>query len=221
MLWTAEQPGARFWIRPGAMAVSCADLCRKDRVAVHGDPAAVAGLLRDEVLPDVGPSYRPVGSEELIHAVTDRLPELAIAGTFAWMDVAGPIDRKTAGRWLFDDELADVSALIDEHFPDSYARPGDNGVYRWAGLYGDDGILYAAAADAWSTPGVGFLAGVVTHSGVRGRGVAQALCAYVTNELAAGRTRVALFVDYWNVAAVSAYGKLGFEVRPLAVARVS
>ncbi|MEU4240503.1 GNAT family N-acetyltransferase [Actinoplanes sp. NPDC026619] len=221
MLWAAEQPGARFWIRPGAMAVACADLCRGDRVAIHGDPAAVAALLRDEVLPDVGPSYRPVGGEQLIADVVGLSPQLKVAGRFAWMDVAGAVDRKQAGRWLFDDELPGVTALLDEFFPKSYARPGGNGVYRWAGLHDYDGTLLAAAADAWTTPAVGFLAGVITHPAVRGRGVAQAICAYVTNELAAGRNRVALLADYDNVAAISAYRKLGFDLRPVAAARVS
>jgi GNAT superfamily N-acetyltransferase len=221
MLWAAEQPGARFWIRPGAMAVACADLCRRDRLAIHGDPAAVAALLRDEVLPDVGPSYRPIGGEQLVGEVVALMPQLKVAGRFAWMDVAGPVDRKQAGRWLFDDELGDVTTLLDEHFPKSYARPGGNGVHRWAGIQDSSGTLFAAAADAWTTPAVGFLAGVVTHPAVRGRGVAQAICAYMTNELATGRARVALLADYDNVAAISAYRKLGFDLRPLAAARVS
>jgi ribosomal protein S18 acetylase RimI-like enzyme len=219
LLWAADQPGARFWIRAGAMAVACADLCHYDRVAIHGDPAAVAALLRDEVLPEVGPTYRPVGAEDLVVAVAARLPQLKVAGRFAWMETTAPVDRKQAGRWLFDDELDGVSALLDEHFPKSYARPGGHGVYRWAGLHDVDGNLVAVAADAWTTPAVGFLAGVVTHPLLRGRGIAQALCAYVTNELAAGRTRVALLADYDNVAAVTAYRKLGFDLRPLAAAR--
>ncbi|GAA0575619.1 hypothetical protein GCM10010172_70450 [Paractinoplanes ferrugineus] len=220
MLWAAEQPGARFWIRSGAMAVACADLCRRDRLAIHGEAAAVATLLRDEVLPDVGPTYRPVGSEQLVVEVAALVPELTVAGRFAWMDVAGQVDRKQAGRWLFEDELTDVTALIDAYFPKSYARPGGSGVHRWAGIQDSNGTLFAAAADAWTTPAVGFLAGVVTHPSVRGRGLAQAICAYVTNELAAGRTRVALFADYENVAAISAYRKLGFDLRPLAAARL-
>ncbi|GIM88699.1 GNAT family N-acetyltransferase [Paractinoplanes toevensis] len=221
LLWAADQPGARFWIRPGAMAVACADLCTKDRIAIHGDPAEVAALLCDEVFPDVGPSYRPVGREDLVADVAARVDGLEVAGRFAWMEVTGPVDRKQAGRWLFDDELAQVTAMIDAYFPDSYARPGGSGVHRWAGLHDSDGTLVAAAADAWSTPAVGFLAGVVTHPEMRGQGLAQAVCAYVTNELAAGRTRVALLADYWNVAAVTAYKSLGFDLRPLAAAKVS
>ncbi|GIE07419.1 hypothetical protein Adu01nite_87690 [Paractinoplanes durhamensis] len=201
------------------MVVACADLCRRDRLAIHGESAAVAALLRDEVLPDVGPTYRPFGGEDLVVDVVARLPELVVAGRFAWMDVTVPVDRKIAGRWLFDDELPDVAALLDDHFPESYARPGGNGVSRWAGLQGDDGRLLAVVADAWTTPAVGFLAGVTTRPDVRGRGLAQAVCAYVTNELICGRTRVALLADYGNAAAVTAFRKLGFDLRPLAAAR--
>jgi len=198
---------------------ACPELSRRDRLVVSGDPPEVADLV-GEVLPLTGPSFRPMGAENLVDEVVRRVPGLRIAGRFGWMDVTGPVAVDDGGaepRWLGDD-LTEVAALLDEAFPASYARPGGPGVHRWAGLRDDDGRLLAVAADAWSTPAVGFLAGVATRPDARGRGLATALCAFVTNELLAGRSRVALLADYGNVAAVTTYRKLGFDLRPLAAA---
>jgi len=216
--WSAEQPGARRWDRPGATAIAVPDLSRRDRLAIHGEPAAVAGLVR-EVLPAVGPTYRPLGAEDLVVEVADRVPDLEVAGRFAWMDVTVPVGG-AGGGWLTDAELPEVAALLDTDFPDSFARPGGRGVRRWAGVRDGSGRLVAVAADAWSTSSVGFLAGVATRADLRGRGLARAVCGFVVDDLLAGRDRVALFADYWNVAAVTTYSRMGFDLRPVAAARV-
>jgi ribosomal protein S18 acetylase RimI-like enzyme len=220
LMWAADRPGVRLWQAAGATAIACPDLSRRDRIMVHGRPAELAALLRD-VLPLVGPSFRPMGDEALLAEVTARLPGLTIAGRFAWMDRTSPIPApdETAPRWLAEAELPEVAALLDEAFPESYARPGGRGVSRWAGIRdGGSGELLAVAADAWSGTRIGFLAGVATRRSARGRGLAARLCRFATNELLTGRTRVALFADYWNVAAVATYRKLGFDLRPLAAA---
>ncbi|GIF08156.1 GNAT family N-acetyltransferase [Actinoplanes siamensis] len=90
---------------------------------------------------------------------------------------------------------------------------------RWAGLRDDGGRLVAVAADAWSTVETGFLAGVTTRPDARGRGLAADLCAFATDELLAGRERVALLADYTNVPAVRTYQRLGFRIRRVAAAR--
>jgi predicted GNAT family acetyltransferase len=74
------------------------------------------------------------------------------------------------------------------------------------------------AAEAWPVPGIGFLAGVATHPDARGRGLAKRLCAFVTDDLLRDNERVALFVDYWNEAALRTYRRLGFTLRPLGAA---
>ena len=217
IVWARQdgRPGVRTWSRPGAVAVACPDLSRRDRLVVQGEPGAVAALLTGEVLPAVGPGYRPLGDEALLDAVAERVPQVAVAGRFGWMDVTTPV-APGRGAWLdgADDEVA---RLLETAFPDSYARPGGSGVHRWAGLR-DGGELRATAAEAWSVADVGFVAGVATHPAARGRGLAAALCGFVTNDLLRDRSRVALFVDYWNEAALRTYRRLGFTLRPLAAA---
>jgi ribosomal protein S18 acetylase RimI-like enzyme len=219
IVWARQdaRPGVRIWSRPDAVAVACPDLSRRDRLAVQGDPDAVAGLLAGEVLPQVGPTYRPLGDERLIAALADRVPGVRLTGRFGWMDVTAPV-APGRGEWLPDD--AEVARLLRVAFPDSYAQPGRTGVRRWAGIR-DGGALRATAAEAWSSADIGFLAGVTTHPAARGRGLAAALCGFVTNELLRGRTRVALFVDHDNVAALRTYRRLGFALRRLGAATLS
>ncbi|GAB2615049.1 hypothetical protein Aab01nite_27260 [Paractinoplanes abujensis] len=219
-MWAAERPGASIWAVPGAAVVAAPGLSRRDRLVVHGEPGAVAALL-GKVLPEVGPSFRPLGAEELVVAVAERVPGLSVAGRFAWMETSTPPgEPNEAGepRWLREGELGEAAALLAEAFPASYAQVGAAGVARWAGLRDEGGRLVAIAADAWSSPRTGFLAGVTTRPGHRGRGRAATLCSFVVRELLRGRERVALFADYDNVAAVATYRKLGFALGPLAAA---
>ena len=55
IVWARQdgRPGVRTRSRPGAVAVACPDLCRRDRLAVQGDPDAVAALPTSEVLPEL------------------------------------------------------------------------------------------------------------------------------------------------------------------------
>ncbi|WP_205315184.1 hypothetical protein, partial [Nonomuraea lactucae] len=110
---------------------------RRDRLAVWGDAARAAKLVR-HALAVLGPSYRPLGE----------------------------------------------AVLLAEHAPRSYAVPGAAGVTRWAGTR-IGGRLAAVAADAWSAPSVGFLAGVATAAPFRGRGLAERVCRWVSRELVA------------------------------------
>jgi RimJ/RimL family protein N-acetyltransferase len=175
----------------------------------------VAALLR-EVLPEVGTSFRPLGDEALIEAVAQRVPQLEVAGRFGWLDVTRPVPATGLGdpHWLGG--TSGVAELLEDAFPESYAWPGGSGVRRWAGITQER--LVAVAAEAWSVPEIGFLAGVATRPQARGRGLAASVCAFVTNELFAGRQRVALIADYWNSAAIATYRRLGFTLRPLGAA---
>ncbi|MEV6301804.1 GNAT family N-acetyltransferase [Actinoplanes sp. NPDC051861] len=220
--WALAAQDARVWRRPDAVVVACPDLSHWDRLVMGGDPAALAELV-GEVLPEVGGNFRPFGDEELVADVVGRVPGLAVSARFAWMETLEPVGAGVRGgvsaEWLGEDSWPEVSALLEESFPDSYAKPGGAGVRRWAGIRDEGGRLVAVLAEAWSTEEIGFLAGVTTRPEVRGRGLGAELCAFATDELLGSRERVALIVDYWNVAAVATYRKLGFSTRPVAAAR--
>ncbi|MEU4688654.1 GNAT family N-acetyltransferase [Actinoplanes sp. NPDC023714] len=215
--WAAASEGARMFRDPEAVVVACPDLAHWDRLVMAGDPDAL-GRLVPEALAATGPSFRPFGPEELVETVAERVPGLELSARFAWMDTTAPVTLPVRGAWLGEDEWPEVTALLTESFPDSYAWPGAPGVHRWAGVR-EGGRLIAVAAEAWSTPEIGFLGGVATRREARGRGLAAALCGFMTNELLNGRERVALLADYDNVAAVATYAKLGFQTRRVAAAR--
>jgi FR47-like protein len=216
LAWSAQdgRAGTRTWTHGDATAIAYPALSRRDRIAVRGSVRDVTDLLR-EILPLVGPTYRPLGDEDLITAVAGEISELELAGRFAWMETTDPIGATPGPAWL--DQTDDVAALLDAAFPDSYARPGADGVRRWAGIRHNDELV-ATAAEAWSVRDVGFMAGVTTRIDARGRGLAKAICGFVTDELLKEHPRVALFADYWNEAAIATYRALGFKLRPLAAA---
>ncbi|MEU4161812.1 GNAT family N-acetyltransferase [Actinoplanes sp. NPDC026670] len=219
--WALHAPGARVWRNPGAVVVACADLSHWDRLVINGAPDAVAGLLR-EVLASTGETFRPFGTEELITEVVARVPELAVSATFAWMETTEPVGRDggvVEPVWLPEADWPEVTAMIKESYPESYAWPGNPGVLRWAGIRDADGELLTVAAEAWSTAEIGFMSGVATRPSARGRGLGAAICAFTADELLAGRERVALLVDYWNTAALATYTGLGFTTRRVAAAR--
>jgi ribosomal protein S18 acetylase RimI-like enzyme len=218
VLWAGQgmKDGIRAWYAGDAVAVVAPDLSRHDRIVVRGPVDDAAALVRG-VLGLVGPTYRPFGDEELIRGLVERIPELSLRATFGWMEIdEAPVETVTA-RWFGDD--AGVAELLDEASPTSYARPGDAGVLRWAGIE-ESGKLLSVAADAWSAPEVGFLAGVATRPVARGRGLSRQVCAFVTAELVKRHGRVALMVDGGNETAIGLYRKLGYRYHPVGAAHL-
>ncbi|WP_427886777.1 GNAT family N-acetyltransferase [Kribbella sp. GL6] len=215
--WAAQgfTTGARAWRAGSAVVVAAPDVSRHDRLAVVG-PVSEAVRLAAAVLTEVGPSFRPFGDEELIREMAEHLPGLEFAAAFGWMDTDQVPDVTTTAAWLDGD--AGVAALLDTASPSSYAWPGHPGVRRWAAVTGDDGELLSVAADAWSAPGVGFLAGVATHPVARGKGLSGQVCGFVTAELVKRHGRVALMVDGDNAAAIAVYRRLGYTYRQVAAA---
>ncbi|MFO7252182.1 MAG: GNAT family N-acetyltransferase [Actinomycetes bacterium] len=231
IMWGAQgmKPGIRAWAAADAVAVAAPGLFRRDRIIVLGDPAPAAALVR-HALAECGPTFRVLGDEHLVRALTERLPELDSYVTFDWMDTGGPIppgpdgaaaaDGRVTVRWLAPDEDPKVADLLEVASPTSWAQPGLPGVRRWAGAW-RDGELVACAADAWSAPTVGLIAGVATAPAHRGRRYAEAVCRHVATALLAAHGRVALMVDADNHAAIRVYTRLGLTRRGIAAARLA
>lgn len=218
--WAAQgfAAGARCWWAGDAVAVASADVSKHDRLAVVGS-VDDAARLTTAVLAEVGPSYRPFGDEGLIRALAERVPGLRFSAAFGWMDADQVPDVTTSATWLDGD--VGVEELLTEASPSSYAWPGHPGVRRWAALTGDRGELVSIAADAWSAPAVGFLAGVATHPVARGKGLSRQVCGFVTAELVKSYGRAALMVDGDNAAAIAVYRRLGYTYRQVAAASAS
>ncbi|TQS29491.1 GNAT family N-acetyltransferase [Microbispora sp. KK1-11] len=221
------RPGVRAWAYGDAVAVASPEASRRDRLMVRGTTAQVVPLVR-HALAEAGPSYRPLGDAELIEQVVEAVPELEPAVRFSWMgteklapprqEVTGQevTGREGAACWLADSAAPEVAALLAAANPGSYAVPGLPRVRRWAGVRDGSGALLAVAADAWSAPTVGLLAGVATAAPARGRGLGERVCRFVATALLAEHGRAALMVDDWNRAAVVVYERLGFARRRVA-----
>ncbi|MFG2881713.1 GNAT family N-acetyltransferase [Streptomyces sp. NPDC048297] len=222
LLWAAADltHGTRVFSVGEATAVAAPGLSCRDRLALTG-PAEDASVLVRAVLPQIGPTFRPIGDEKLIRDLVTRVPALEFVDAFGWMQIDTATGRCGAATWLTASDRADIAALLDEAFPDSYARPGRSGVRRWAGARDESGALLACAADAWSAPHVGFLAGVATAQQARGRGIGAGVCGFVLDSLVAEHGVAALIVDSWNTAAVHLYRGFGLSWRPAAAARVT
>jgi ribosomal protein S18 acetylase RimI-like enzyme len=205
--------GIRAWRLGGAVAVASPGLCRRDRLALYG-PADDAAALTAGALGALGPAYRPFGDESLVRRVAELVPGLTVRA-FGWMDTETLPDRLTTAHWLTDD--TGVAEVLEDSAPDSYAWPGAAGVRRWAAITDDSGPL-SVAADAWSAPAQGFLAGVATRRSARGRGLSGQVCAFVTAELVKRHGRCGLMVDTDNAAAIAVYQRLGYTYRPVAAA---
>jgi ribosomal protein S18 acetylase RimI-like enzyme len=120
-------------------------------------------------------------------------------------------------RLASDDEQAAIARVLDEVFPDSLARPGLPGVTRWWVETDALGVA-ACAADAWSAPSVGLLAGVATATRARGRGLGSSVTAAALSTLVRDHRAAALMVDADNAAARSVYRSLGMPYRPVRAA---
>ncbi|WP_018348085.1 GNAT family N-acetyltransferase [Longispora albida] len=220
LVWAA-QGDARTFTHGDAIAVASPGLSRRDRLAVAGPPADLAALVPD-VLAEIGPTYRPIGAVSAVTALCQQVPCLTLVDKFGWMDLSGPPTGPERGRagWLAAEDDKPIGKLLDAAWPSAHARPGVDGVRRWAGLRDCAGRLAACAADAWSAPTLGFLTGVATHPEARGRGYAADVCAFTLQSMIEEYGRAALVVDGWNYAAIRLYRHLGLTYREFAAARV-
>ncbi|MEV5893839.1 GNAT family N-acetyltransferase [Nonomuraea fuscirosea] len=223
VMWAAQglTGAGRAWALGDAVVAGSPLISRRDRLAVWGGAACAAELLR-HALGELGPAYRPLGEVELMSEVTAKLDGVRERGRFSWMSLpAAPTSALGDGvGWVEAKAEAEVAALLAAAAPHSYAVPGAAGVNRWAGVR-VDGRLAAVAADAWSAPTVGLLAGVATDAAFRGRGLAERVCRWASRELVAAYGRAALMVDDVNAVAIGVYERIGYRRRPVMAAHVT
>lgn len=221
LLWLAQDGVGRTtdaWVSRSAIAVARRALPQGDRVAVTGPISDVAGLL-SSLMRQVGTRYRLIGDAPLITALATA-GGLRVVEEFWWMqlDVDELRDDDYGDvRWLDESEMVEVARLIHCAFPTSRARPGANGVRRWAGIR-RGGELVAVGADAWSCSSVGFISGVTTHPDHRQRGLAKRVSAFVIRQLLDDCGRVGLYAEDRNHRAFALYRGLGMTSRRLATA---
>jgi ribosomal protein S18 acetylase RimI-like enzyme len=203
------------WAHGAAVGVHAPGLNRRDRFVLSGPAEDVAVILRGQ-LREHGPSLNPLVSSDLSEALRELLPDVVEQASFGWMQRAGQLPGTTGVRWLGEHELDDAEALLRKANPGSYVWPNEPAARRWAGVH-VDGTLVAVGADAWSSPDVGFLAGVATHPDHRGRGLSTAICTFVASALLAEHGTCALMVDADNDIAIGLYGRLGFRYRSVTI----
>ncbi len=202
--------GGVAWAHGEAVGVLAPALNRFDRFVLAGPVEDVAVILRTRGRPD----FRPLVTTE----TAAGLPGYERLATFGWMERDGSLDAPDLG-WLREDEWDDVESLLRKASPDSFVRPYEPGPRRWTGIRAEDGTLVAAGAEAWSAPGIGFVAGVATHPDHRGRGLSTSVCAFLTGALLAESGRCALMVDGTNTAAIKVYERLGYRYRSVTALR--
>lgn len=216
-IWAAQglQAGGYAWEHGGGVAVGCPGLSGRDRLVVRG-PARAASVLVREAIAVLGPGYAPVGDPELMAALLDEVCWLAPGPCFGWMDGTEPPRHRPAHpvRWLARREWQAADDVLAVVFPRSGAKAKIPEVRRWAGIGAPGARLTCVAADAWSAPGVGFLAAVAVTPDARRSGQGRDACGFLLSALLAAYGRVALMVRPKNDAAVAMYKQLGLAYRP-------
>lgn len=211
--WASQalSSGGAAWEHRGAVAVHAPSLTRRRRLVLSGPPEGVASLLAAH---GRGTNLRPLLERPLALEVASLMPTPWVEDKpFGWMDRSGELPLPADVSWLTraDD---DVPPLLRAANPDSWAWPGETGVRRWAGVH-ESNTLVATAAEAWSSPNVGFMMGVAVHPSYAGKGLGHRVCQFVTSSLLSLYGACALFVENYNAPAIALYRKLGFAYRDI------
>jgi GNAT superfamily N-acetyltransferase len=221
--WTAQglHASGRAWEHEGGVAVACPQLCGRDRIVVRGAAAAAVRLVR-EAIDALGPSFLLIGDPPLMGGLLSRMRWLEPYTVFGWMDgTRRPRHQRVHSvRWLARREWQAASEVLDVAAPSVYARPWLPGIRRWAGITDAQGRLTCTLADAWSVPGIGFMAGLAVLPQARGAGQGRDVTTFVLEALLAAHGRAALMTWDCNSAAGKMYAKLGMSGRPQQILRV-
>jgi hypothetical protein len=221
--WTAQglNSAGRAWEHGGAVAVSCPDLHGRDRIVVRGPVAAAVRLVR-EAIDALGPSFVLIGDPPLMAGLLVRMRWLEPSSFFGWMDSTKRPghQRVHSVRWLARREWQAASEVADAAAPWDYVRPWLPGIRRWAGITDAQGRLTCTLADAWSVPGLGFMAGLAVLPHARGYGQGRDATTFVLEALLAAHGRAAVMTEDCDSSAGKIYASLGMSGRQQQILRV-
>lgn len=180
-----------------------------------GDHAAVRELLEGLV-----GRVAALGTESISipQEYADQLAatfELGSGGEWDWMwtdrepPPAAHEDRLTV---LDDtDDAQELESLATAHSPTGEGDPGTGRTQLWLGIRSAGGELLAAGAMQSLDSGVPHLAGIVTHTDHRGRGLARAVTAGLTRHAVAAHGVCTLGMYSANPPARAIYSGLGYH----------
>lgn len=202
-----RSPHITGWVGDGAVVWRATDA--EERVSYlmsRGEPAAVAALLAEllEELSDQTRVTLPRGTVPLLPAW------VGIEGQdwdFRWLGAPPPPQAGEEQVIVTGGEA--VQALLDVASPTASAQPGREGINRWFGITGPNGLL-ACAADTSGATGVGHLSSIAVHPDARGKGLGAAVTAALMRALfAEGNDIVTLGMYAHNTAGRALYDRLG------------
>ena len=209
VLWAAQDMGSnvQVWTHGSAIAAAVTGLARRHRVAVTG------AVMVPRPLDRPGPRYRPLGDDDTISQLCEVLPGLTPTPPFGWMTTTqAPGQGHGGARLASDGEQAAITRVLDEVFPDSLARPACPESPAGGSRLDNLGVA-ACAADAWSAPSVGLLAGVATATRAQGHGLGKSVTAAALTALIRDYGTATLMVEADNAPAQSLYRSLGMTDR--------
>lgn len=143
--------------------------------------------------------------------------ELALGdgGDWEWMSITSPPpqDPREAGIVHLDDraDAAEMTAFTRSHNPRVWTEIGTGRVHRWMGLRDRSGALVAIGGAEKEDTGIPHLAGIVTATTHRGRGLGAVVSSALTRWALAhhGACTLGMFSD--NDGARRLYHRLGYR----------
>ncbi|MGC5032118.1 GNAT family N-acetyltransferase [Micromonospora sp. DT229] len=201
----------RAWRRDSAVCWLLPEVTTGPLGGMVGPPAEAVDLFGALAAEGVLQPGRWVHLPRLDRATLDTAPGVAAHEDwdFLWTTTPPPPQpgEERVVR-LTEADHPELTALIEDSFPTSTARPGNPQVVDWYGIREGDRLI-ACGADR-TRGDVGYLAGLTVAPAWRGRGLGAALTAGMSRALSARYDVLALGVFLANSGAMRLYRRLGY-----------